>query len=193
MSAQVSVQQSTIREPEGAPLRVLAALDRVGESIARHDKPNHDDLLRISVDPRRFLEAISDAVKDAVYNFVVGKTIDKEFLNRKGFDQRFVAHGPSPKQKTVFGFCWEQCAPVTGSLQAKRENNRRGVASCSELEHSRTPCFVGFSESLRLYTELRERHCSDREFSASAHSASNHASVAASRFVINRSIRMRAA
>jgi hypothetical protein len=79
---------------------------------------------------------------------------------------------------TVLVFCWEQCAPVTGSLQAKRENNRRGVASCSDMEHSRRPLFVGFSQSLRNSSESPEQHDCKREFSASAQLAKHHAMVA---------------
>jgi hypothetical protein len=176
MLAEELVLHSTVRVPEGLLLRFLTTLDCVGQRIGRHDKAHNSDLLRLAAD---LLYTISDTVKNAVDDLVVRKTIDKEFLNRKRFDQRRVPHSyTSPKQNNGSYFCGGECALRTFAHQAKRSNNRRGIASCSDMEHSQTPCFVGSAKSIRRKSELRERHCSDREFSASAQFSRHHASVA---------------
>lgn len=93
-SAQISCERRCVlRDPECALQRGARALLHFRRVRDAHDKTSDHELLWFSVQFARGMKAVSRNREHTVFDAVIGKSIDKEFLNRNWFDQRLVLHG----------------------------------------------------------------------------------------------------
>jgi hypothetical protein len=117
------------------------------------------------------------AAKRAILFSNAAKSIEKNCLYVGALrKQVVVVHYPSPSMVVLFGS--GKCALGTFAHQEKRSNNRRGIASCSDMEHSQTPLNIGFADSIRTKSVWQEPRYYRWEWPISAHLSKHHASVA---------------
>lgn len=96
MSAHYLFQELPTHLPKRLSLSFFGKFDGSWQRVGRHYEPHYDDLRGIAVGSGGLLDSIPSTVIDAVYYFVVGKTIDEELLDCERLDQTFVVHCNSP-------------------------------------------------------------------------------------------------